>query len=1416
MTIGAKLGMPSPPMGMPPNPYGGMPPPPPAPMGPPPGFNPNMGGNAAPRADTLKGSAAPRRKMFGDYLESTLSRNMPPQPVMPVNATSMGQMDVFTGQQMAPQMAMRQRRPMPMPQQRRPQMANRGGIVGFDEGGAVHEHPHRNEILSGTDGTYTIINSDGGTQMVRDLSALQSAYPNLKVSESGLSYDDIRAGIDANSANTRTNLEALTRAGLSNLPGGSETGIDVNDVAKWSGNNPKTLAMRYPDYGLPHTEGFTATDYLVREAKNMGKTALGRYLDPETIAGMTDKQLLAASELFTQGGGAKSENYLSVEDLDFIANQANDFSGSVYSPTQQALTFGAGTEADRYGSSPSVSSPSVSNSYVPPASTYTATPVDDRFNVPIDYDKFVGDTVASIGNYEDAALYGPNVTAPATVSQVISDGSGGLGYTNGPFMSAISGIGGINVPARPVELDIFDWLSDPAYGTIGRGGNNLSFSGKNAMGFNAGGPVRHFDMGGHAHPHSDISDDGWGGGWSNSRGEVESESNKIKELEDWVNSNTQKRRRREAEEKEIKKKYTDTSDMSALDQLAESNLTSNFAHNLVTDNLLAGIGAGTTRPFMESAGFDLFGSNTDDVLDAVVNYENTANDVTDPYTDNEKAYYDGVGLLDYIDSTGESFRRNVSEPVDFSTTQLAENKGATEMLNMVGDVADFDHYDDKRAFFNDQDAAAALNDPSYRGVSLGIDAGDPRTDAAGYGGNANISIAPIVDTSVMDVPAFNNTPYAPRDDNTSDIRSGLGSVTDGKDPYSPIGTGMTSAAANSATVAALKGYEGFRNKAYDDRKKGSNDPVYRAGFGSDTYTDPKTGEYYTVGENTVVTLEQAEADLARRVEDDFIPAVVDAVGMSGWANMDAGTRAALTSIAYNYGQNAFKPAYTSEHASMKRLVEAMKTGNKEKIATAIEGLTSNPDRRRREAAMVRSGEGPGGVKSSALYGASNLESNTPSSDMSKIDTQLQDSVSVRGLSKFLSNIGGAMFFGLGKGLVDDLVSKTEAQRANVVKMHTDALNMGATPQYDDDGKYIGYDKSTMGTFSDKVLAAGDDIDIFMPHARENASGLKDADGNVINDITRFQQVFDAQSRMAEIDPYGSNTENGFITSDGREFVVTYDGKILEADDSVVGTGENWLNSGVGTGADINTIINTITGGGETGNDDDDTKNYSIIDGEYVCNNPNYVYDSETDVCVPEEESKAETIDGGLNRGSSSSSFKKYKPSQVASSIASYNPAYAPYNQGGMVNSAFTSSQQPFQGNQHPVFNQLGRGISSAITQQVPSFVAGVEDQAKDVFGEDAFSQGNLGQLGQIGPGGNPNWPYSLPPSKGNGLYSEDLSSLGGMSPFAGVLGQRPSPPPISGLGGLKAFQGQNVNGYNEGGMVNTNRMVDEFLVALGA
>ena len=494
-----------------------------------------------------------------------------------------------------------------------------------------------------------------------------------------------------------------------------------------------------------------------------------------------------------------------------------------------------------------------------------------------------------------------------------------------------------------------------------------------------------------------------------------------------------------------------------------------------------------------------------------------------------------------------------------------------------------------------------------------------------------------------------------------------------------LGGADTDPNANQVNVISdtIKALEGSTTKPYFDVN------AFRVGYGSDTITDPNTGRVTKVTEGSNVSRAQAEADLNRRLTTEFVPSVVNAVGADAFYSLSPGAQAALTSIAYNYGKGAMSSG------RFKAMVNAVQRGDMEGVATAIEALADDNDgvnksRRLSEAAMVRSGVGLSAPETSQQL----LSTRTPSSDMSKIDTQLQDSVPVQGLAKFLSNIGGMMFLGLGKGFVDGLVGKTEAQRANVVKMHTDALDNGATPQYDDEGKYIGYDKSTMGTFADKVLAA-DDIDIFMPpsslnpNARENASGLTDADGNVINDITRFQQVFDAQSRMAEIDPYGASTENGFITSDGREFVVTYDGKLLEVENSgdpffndgtsVVGTGKTLLNSGVGPGTDIKKVIDVVKTEFDpvkikSDDDDDDDEvveevvdtNYTVDEnGNRVCNTAGYIYDAETDACVLASERK--TVSRGLNRPRAASRFNTDYGTQTG------RVNIAPLNEGGMVN-----------------------------------------------------------------------------------------------------------------------------------------------------
>lgn len=143
-------------------------------------------------------------------------------------------------------------------------------------------------------------------------------------------------------------------------------------------------------------------------------------------------------------------------------------------------------------------------------------------------------------------------------------------------------------------------------------------------------------------------------------------------------------------------------------------------------------------------------------------------------------------------------------------------------------------------------------------------------------------------------------------------------------------------------------------------------------------------------------------------------------------------------------------------------------------------------------------------------------------------------------------------------------------------------------------------------------------------ANEYASGFTDAEGNPVTDNSRFQQIYKVQSEAAEIDPSGQSTENGFITSDGREFVVTYDGKLLEVNDGVVGTGAGIFNRGLGTGTTISNVYGT---GNEESEGDGDKNAVSNVDtgytidesGNRICNQEGYVYDAISDACIPASE-----------------------------------------------------------------------------------------------------------------------------------------------------------------------------------------------------
>lgn len=147
---------------------------------------------------------------------------------------------------------------------------------------------------------------------------------------------------------------------------------------------------------------------------------------------------------------------------------------------------------------------------------------------------------------------------------------------------------------------------------------------------------------------------------------------------------------------------------------------------------------------------------------------------------------------------------------------------------------------------------------------------------------------------------------------------------------------------NTAT-GLIAEFEGFREGAYWDVN------AFRAGFGSDTVT-LSDGSVKKITEDTVVAREDAERDLARRTQE-FATKAKRKVGSAIWTELPGNVTNALTSIAYNYGNIP------------DRILEAVRSGDTETIAIAVEGLAGDNDginrnRRMREAAIIRGKELP--------------------------------------------------------------------------------------------------------------------------------------------------------------------------------------------------------------------------------------------------------------------------------------------------------------------------------------------------------------------------------------------------------------------------------------------------------------------------
>jgi len=149
------------------------------------------------------------------------------------------------------------------------------------------------------------------------------------------------------------------------------------------------------------------------------------------------------------------------------------------------------------------------------------------------------------------------------------------------------------------------------------------------------------------------------------------------------------------------------------------------------------------------------------------------------------------------------------------------------------------------------------------------------------------------------------------------------------------------AGAPDLTFGLIRQFEGFRDTPYWDVN------AFRTGFGSDTVT-LSDGQVVPVRPGMRVTKEDAERDLSRRLNTEFIPRAAAQVGEQLWATLPEHISAPLASITYNYG------------SLPDSVVAAVRTGDPEQIAQAIEARAGdnggiNAARRRQEAAIVRSG-----------------------------------------------------------------------------------------------------------------------------------------------------------------------------------------------------------------------------------------------------------------------------------------------------------------------------------------------------------------------------------------------------------------------------------------------------------------------------
>ena len=152
--------------------------------------------------------------------------------------------------------------------------------------------------------------------------------------------------------------------------------------------------------------------------------------------------------------------------------------------------------------------------------------------------------------------------------------------------------------------------------------------------------------------------------------------------------------------------------------------------------------------------------------------------------------------------------------------------------------------------------------------------------------------------------------------------------------------------------AIIRQEEGFRAEPYWDVN------AWRIGYGSDTVT-LADGRSVKVTPGMKISREDAERDLDYRLSAREGAAARRQLG-DGWDVLPPNVQAVLKSVAYNYG------------SLPDAVVAAARGGDLGQVAAAVRRLSSNPDRRAREAALIAGGAVPAGDKSYTAVPASSV------------------------------------------------------------------------------------------------------------------------------------------------------------------------------------------------------------------------------------------------------------------------------------------------------------------------------------------------------------------------------------------------------------------------------------------------------------